>query len=115
MAVLRWTLVVVLLAVAGGFALLVAAGFRRSFGASRHNPVLVAFPFAAMAVLPAGLIYPASRPLLHAGAVPAVGPIAFCAWESIREAAVITWFGVAFFAGWLAFYGMAAWMPPSAP
>lgn len=115
MAVLRWTLVVILLVIAGGFGFLVAvaAGFRRSFGASPHSPLLVALPFVAMAVLLAGLIYPASRPLLHAGAVAAAGLIAFCVWQSIRESAVITWFGVAYLVAWLAFYAMAAW--PAAP
>ena len=111
MIALRWILGLIIVLLGAGFVVLsiVAGGFRRSFGASDRNPLITIAPLAAMVLLLAGLILPSIRPLLHAGAVAAVALIVFCVWQSIAEAATVTWFGVAYLVAWLAFYWFAAW------
>ena len=114
MVALRWILGLVVVLLGAGLVVLsiVAGGFRRSFGASDRNPLVTLAPLAAMGLLLAGLIFPSCAPLLHAGAAAAVALIAFCVWQSIAEAAVVTWFGVAYLVAWLAFYWLAVWKRP---
>ena len=89
--------------------MIVAGGFRKSFGASPVNPFWQLLPFIAMAVLLAALIAPANRLLLHAGALAALALTAFCLWQLIAESATITWVGIAYLLVWLFFYWRAAW------
>ncbi|MEP6764895.1 MAG: hypothetical protein ABJB66_11315 [Gemmatimonadaceae bacterium] len=111
MTALRWTLGIIITVLAGGFVMLsvVAGGFRKSFGASDTNPLVTMLPLLAAAVLLAGLIVPSHKPLLHAGAVAAVGLISFCVWQMIAESATVTWLGIAYLIAWLVFYYRAAW------
>jgi len=108
---LRWILGGLIVLLGGGFIVLnlVAGGFRKSFGASEVNPLITLLPLVAMALLLAGLIFPASKPLLHAGAVAAVALIVFCVWQFIAESATVVWFAIAYLLVWLAFYWCAAW------
>jgi hypothetical protein len=110
MSTLRWILGGLALFFGGGFLVLciVASGFRKSFGASELNPLLVVLPLAALAILLAGLLFPSSKPLLHTGALAAVGLIGFCVWQMIVDFATVLIFGIAYLVAWLAFYWMAA-------
>lgn len=114
MVALRWILGLIVVLLGAGFVVLgiVAGGFRRSFGASERGSLVTLAPLAAMGLLLAGLVFPSCAPLLHAGAAAALALIAFCVWQSIAEAAVVTWFGVAYLVAWLAFYWLAVWKRP---
>jgi hypothetical protein len=113
MTTMRWILGGILVFFAGGLVVLsmVAGGFRKSFGASAINPLIVALPLIAFAVLFAGVLFPASRSILHAGAVAAVGLIGLCVWQIIADSAVVLFFGIAYLILWLIYYWIAAWKP----
>lgn len=70
MVALRWVMGLILVGMGTGFFILtmVSNGFRKSFGASEINPLLLILPIAAMLILLAGLIAPSNRVLLHVGA-----------------------------------------------
>lgn len=106
MNVLRWTLAILLGGLGAGFLFLimVANGFRKSFGSSAINPVLVALPFVAAAVLLAALISPTNRLLLNVAAVLAVGLIGLCVWQLVADAATVMWWAIAYLLLWLYFY-----------
>jgi hypothetical protein len=116
MNTLRWTLGVISVLFGSGFVALfvVSNGFRRSFGASENNPLLVILPLAAVGFLFAALVWPMNKPLLHAGAVAAVALVAFCIWQIISEAATVLWFALIYLALWFVFYGAKAWGTPAA-
>jgi hypothetical protein len=115
MITLRWILGAVIVLLIGGFLFLfmVASGLRKSFGASENHPLLAILPVVAAGLLLAGLLLPASKPLLHAAAVAAVGLIGFCVWMLIRESATVLWFGLFYLCVWLVYYGLAAWSHPA--
>ncbi|MEO8000056.1 MAG: hypothetical protein ABI852_21575, partial [Gemmatimonadaceae bacterium] len=97
----------VLLGALGGgflFLIMVANGFRKSFGSSAINPALVALPFVAGAVLVAALAWPANRELLHVAAVVAVLSIGLCVWQLIADSATVMWWAIAYLILWLYFY-----------
>ena len=106
MLALRFILGISIAFLIGGWVVLsiVSNGFRTSFGASRNNPLLTLVPVAAGLLLLLGLVFPVSRPLLHAGAVAALVIAALCVWFMITEAAVVVWWGIAWVAAWLWFY-----------
>jgi hypothetical protein len=114
MLALRWLLGLIVAALGGGFLLLsiASAQFRRGFGASDISPLVRFLPLAGAALLLAGLIYPSSKLLLHAGALAAVALIGICIWQTIAEGAIITWLGVAYLVAWLVFYWLTAWKNP---
>lgn len=106
LTVLRWTLGLLLGALGAGFLVLitVANGFRKSFGSTAINPVLVALPFVAAAVLLAALIAPTNRLLLNVAAVTAVGLIGLCIWQLIADSATVMFWAIAYLLLWLYFY-----------
>jgi hypothetical protein len=110
MIALRWILGLSIACLAGGYLLLffVSNSFRASFHASKNHPLLAILPLAAATLLLAGVLFPASRALLHAGACAAVGIAALCVWFMVRESAVVVWWGIAYAAAWLFFYWRSA-------
>ena len=110
MMLFRWILGTILVLLGGGYTILliVAAGFRSSFGASDNNPLVEIFPLVAAVVLLAGLIFPTRKKLLHSGAIGAVGLVAFCIYMFLTEAAVVLWYLVLYLAAWLFFYWRSA-------
>jgi hypothetical protein len=115
MNTLRWILGTVSVLCGGGLLALfvVSNGFRRSFGASETNPLLVILPLAAMVVLFAGLVVPSNKVLLHVGAVAAVALVAFCIWQMVTESATVLWFALMYLALWFVFYASKAWGSPA--
>lgn len=111
MNTLRWILGTVGLLFGGGFVLLAVLGnaFRKSFGASDPNPLLIALPILGIGLLLASILFPSSKPLLHIAAVAAIGLVGFCFWQIIRESAVPLWFAIAYLAVWFVYYLLAAW------
>ena len=111
MTALRWILGGVILFLGGGFLILciVAGGFRKSFGGSDLNPLIVVLPLPGMAILLAGVLFPQSKLLLHTGAVAAVTLIGFCIWQIITDFAFVLFCGIAYLITWLVFYWLAAW------
>ena len=111
MQALRWTLMVILILVAGGFIALavIGDGFRRSFGASDTNPLLVMLPVTGMALLLAGLLFPTFKVALHLGAISAALFAVLCGWLIVREAATSLLLALGYLAAWLVFYWHAAW------
>lgn len=110
MNALRWILAAVTALVALGFvALLVwAEGFRRSFGASAHGPVVAGAPLAVMAVVLASLLWPEQRALLHVAALVVLAVAALCVWL-LRESVFLGTTGLLFGILWAAWYRHAAW------
>jgi hypothetical protein len=106
MIVFRWSLGVVLAATASAYLVLmiVAGGFRQSFGASAVNPLITVLPLLGMGLLLAGLVVPSYRPLLHVGAICAVALLGACVWFLIAEAATELWVAIILLVGWLWFY-----------
>ncbi len=111
MNALRWFLISVAAFAGGSFLLLamIGGGFRRSFGASDTNPLIVVLPLMGIALLLAGLLFPHVRGLLHAGAVAAVILIGLSVWQIIADDAAVLWFAIAYAGAWLLFYWNAAW------
>jgi hypothetical protein len=113
MNTLRWALGIVLVLLGTGVTVLFvfADGFRRSFGASENNPLVLILPLASGALLLAALIFPGNRMLLHVAAVAAFVLAAGCVWQIIAEAATVLWFALGFLALWYVFYAMALRAP----
>lgn len=111
MNALRWTLGLNTAFFGGGylFLFLVSNGFRRSFGASEDNPLLMILPLAATALLLGSVLFPAQKALLHIAAVTAVALVAFCIGALIKESATVMWFALLYFAAWFIFYWLTAW------
>jgi hypothetical protein len=111
MNVLRWTLGGLLVLGAGGWILLaiLGGGFRKSFGASDGNPLIVILPLAAMAVLLGGVLLQGSRGLLHAGAAVAVVLAVVSVWQIIRVPSAFFVLVLLFLMAWLTYYWQAAW------
>lgn len=103
---LRWFLGLILVVVGGGFAALsvIGSGFRKSFGASPASTLVTVVPVIAILLLLAGLISPANRILLHAGAIAAIVMIGVCVWFIFSESAPSLWLAVCCLIGWLYFY-----------
>lgn len=111
MNTLRWILGSIAVLFGGGFVALALQGnaFRKSFGASEHNPLLLGLPVAGVLLLLIAILFPSSKPLLHVAAVSALGLLAFCFWQICREGATALWFAVAYLTTWFAYYWLAAW------
>lgn len=111
MNTLRWILGLIILLLSGGYlALLMFSNeLRKSFGASENNLFLAMLPLVAVGVLFAALVWPASRILLHLGALAATGLIGVCVWQMISESATILCFVILYLVLWLVFYWWAAW------
>lgn len=117
MLTLRWILGLIALVLGGGCSVLVIVsnGFRRSFGASENNPLLMILPFVAMGLLFTSLIWPSHRWLLHAAALAAVGLAGFCVWQMVSEAATSLGFAIVYLLAWFVFYWHSAWQSSSVP
>lgn len=111
MTTLRWILGMIAVLFVGGFVflVLVANGFRKSFGASEYSPMFIALPVIGMLLLLGGVAFPFSKPLLHTAAVAAVGLVCFCLWQIFREGDAPLWFAIAYLAAWFVYYWHAAW------
>ena len=110
MTALRWILGSIAAAVAGAWVAFVvlAEGFRRSFGASPRGPAAALLPALVAGLVVLTLAAPERRPLLHFVAALLVTLVAGCALIA-REAPVVAAGGALFAAAWLCFYWSAAW------
>lgn len=108
MNVLRWFLLVSTVFVTGGygFFLVVAGGFRRSFGAASPASAWELVPLIAGALLLASLLLPHVRALLHLAAAAAGALLAVCLWFIVRESAVVLVGAVVHLGLWLVFYAL---------
>ena len=117
MNTLRWVLGTIAVVGGGGFVILVVLGntFRKSFGASEHGPSFIGIPVLGIALLLAAILFPSYKPLLHVGAVAALGLVGFCLWQIFSEGGAPLWFAVVYLALWWVYYWLAAWRlgPPS--
>src|SRR4051794_23570663 len=106
MTIVRWILASSLVLFGGGFVLLAVLGgnFRRSFGGSDTNPLLIALPILVGGVLLGSIVFPGSKPLLHVAAAGAVALLGMCVWYMATEAATILWTVLAYLGLWFWFY-----------
>jgi hypothetical protein len=116
MGALRWILASATAMVAMGFValLVVADGFRRSFGASENGPFTVVLPVTGMLVFLASLLWPGQRMLLHVAAAMALA-LAACSVWILRESVFVGVMGLLYSGLWGAWYWHAAWMRAAAP
>lgn len=89
----------------------VAANFRKSFGASPTSPLVVALPYLALAIMLAGVLFPGQRWVLHVGALTA----AILAITCVVQMSGISLVGILYSGLWLVYYGFAAWRTPVTP
>ncbi len=110
MNALRWLLVASTALVTIGFVVLlvVADGFRRSFGASENGPLVVGLPLAMMLLFLASLLLPGQRMLLHVAAAGAL-VLAGCSVWVLRESAFMGVMGLLYSGLWWTWYWQAAW------
>lgn len=111
MNTLRWILGIIGVLFGGGFVILaiVGSGFRKSFGASDTNPLLIAMPMLAIVLLLAAIFFPSSKPLLHVAAVAALGLVGYFLWEIFKQGEAPFWLAIVYLAAWSVFYWHAAW------
>lgn len=105
MNALRWVLLLGTALVAVGFvALLVLAdGFRRSFGASENGPWILALPLTAMFIFATSLAFPGQRALLHMAALLALALAVGSVWI-LHESGFIGTLGILYAGSWLAWF-----------
>lgn len=113
MNTLRWFLLVcTALALVGFIALLtIADGFRRSFGASEHGPLLVILPLAVALVFLGALVWPEPKALRHIAAVMAL-ILAGLSLRVFQESAFIGSLGLVYsglWGGMVLADGLAGW------
>jgi cytochrome c-type biogenesis protein CcmH/NrfG len=94
--------------------LVLADGFRRSFGASENGPLVAVVPLTVIIVLFAALLLPGQRVLLHAAAAMAVVLAAGSVWI-LRETVFMGAIGLLYSGLWLAWYWHTAWARAAAP
>lgn len=116
MNTLRWVLAsATALATIGFVALLVVAeGFRRSFGATENGPWTIGLPLAVMLLFLAALLLPGQRVLLHIAAALALALIGCSIWV-LRESAFIGTMGLLYAGLWCAWYWHTAWQQAATP
>lgn len=90
---------------------MVASGFRKSFGASPTNPLIVALPYLALAILFAGILLPGQRWLLHLGGLTAATVLITC----VVRMSDISLVGILYSVLWLLYYWLAAWRAVPTP
>lgn len=90
---------------------MVASGFRKSFGASPTNPLIVALPYLALAIMLGGILLPGQRWLLHIGALTAATVLISC----VVRMSDISLVGILYATLWLVYYWLAAWHAAPAP
>lgn len=105
MHALRWVLLLGTALVAVGFvALLVLAdGFRRSFGASQNGPWILALPLTAMFIFAMSLAFPGQRAMLHLAALLALALAVGSVWI-LNESGFIGTLGLLYAGLWLAWF-----------
>jgi hypothetical protein len=110
MNALRWFLASITALVTIGFVVLlvVADGFRRSFGASENGPLIVVLPLTVMLLLLASLLLPGQRVLLHVAAAVALVLVGCSVWV-LGESAFVGSMGLLYSGLWWAWYWHAAW------
>jgi hypothetical protein len=111
MNALRWILGTIggVFGVGFVFLAIIGSGFRKSFGASENNPLLVALPVLGIVLLLAAIFFPTSKPLLHTAAAAALGLVGYFVWQIFKEAEAPFWFAIAYLAAWFVYYWLAAW------
>jgi hypothetical protein len=102
---LRWILGTLAGAGAVGYLALVllADGFRRSFGASPNAAWKVVVPLAVCALLCASVLLPGQRALLHVTLVVVMALLAGSLWL-FREAPLVSLGGMCYAVTWLLYY-----------
>ncbi len=113
---LRWILGIVTALVGGGWLALVvlADGFRRSFGASENGPLIAIGPMLVAALLLASLVAPGQRFLLHSTAVVVVAMALGSLWL-LTESTGLGVSGLLYCGLWFLFYWRAGWTPAAMP
>lgn len=117
MNALRWILGSIGVLFAAGFMLIavIGNGFRKSFGGSDINPLVVALPMLALVLMLASIFFPSSKPLLHTAAAAVIGLIGYFVREIFKEGEAPFWLAIAYLAAWLVYYWLAAWRTVSTP
>ena len=112
---LRWILGLVLTIASAGFVALmvIAGGFRRSFGASDKGTPFVILALVCAAVILASLVWPERRVLMH---VAAVVMAAFCVGLVFlaRDTASTALLGAIYAAAWFTYYYRVVWAADAA-
>lgn len=110
MNTLRWVLIIATAATLIGFIalLMMADGFRRSFGASEHGPLFAVLPILMGLVLLCALILTEPQVLRHVAAVMALILAGLSIWV-FRETAFIGSLGLIYSGLWGLWYWQAVW------
>jgi hypothetical protein len=116
MNALRWSLAFATALVTIGFVVLLvlADGFRRSFGASENGPLLIGLPLTAMLLFLASLLLPGQRMLLHVAAALALA-LAGCSVWVLRESVFVGTMGLLYSGLWWVWYWHTAWRQVATP
>ncbi len=91
--------------------MVVANGYRKSFGASATNPLILALPYLALAIMFGGILLPGQRWLFHLGALTAATLLITC----VVQMSDISLVGILYAALWLLYYWLAAWRVAPTP
>lgn len=115
MNTLRWLLVVGTASAMIGFIalLIVADGFRRSFGASENGPLVAILPLIAMLLFLGALLWPEQRALRHAAAVMALILVGLSIWV-FRESVFVGSLGLIYSGLWGLWYWQEVWQAGNA-
>lgn len=116
MNTLRWLLASATALVTIGFValLVVADGFRRSFGASENGPWMIGLPLTVMLLLLASLLLPGQRVLLHVAAATALALAGASVWV-LRESVFVGTTGLLYSGLWGIWYWHTAWQQSGTP
>lgn len=115
MNTLRWILVVGTASAMIGFIVLltIADGFRRSFGASEHGPLVAILPLIAALLFLGALVWPEPKALRHVAAVMALILAGLSIWV-FQESAFIGSLGLIYSGLWGFWYWRVVWQAGNA-
>jgi hypothetical protein len=116
MAALRWTLIVVTALTGVGWVLLAlwADSFRRSFGASPADALVVVLPIAFLALILAALLLPDVKWLQHVTAAAAAAVAVGCILI-MGETVFVGSVGLVYIGLWFLHYWQRTWSAPAQP
>lgn len=112
MNTLRWLLVACTGSTLIGFSvlLMIAGGFRRSFGASEHGPLITLLPFVVALIFLGALVWPEPRLLRQVAAIMALFLAGWSFWV-LQESAFVGSLGLIYSGLWGFWYWRAVWQP----
>jgi hypothetical protein len=107
---LRWTLATAtaLLTISFVALLILADGFRNSFGASENEPWIAGLPLAVMFIFLASLLLPKLRALLHVTATTALA-LTGCSLWVLQESIFVGTMGLLYAGLWGSWYWHTVW------